>query len=732
MKKYLLPILGLVLISPILISCGGGSNPDPSNTSNSQVDPSKPYFTYEDISFVDTIGEHTNDEVQDYNSIRVNPVEVDLREDFAFGMDVSMVNQVEKLGGIYYNEEGKEQDIFQILRKEGVNFVRFREWVRPTDKLKLHPFGGGNNDLSTNIKLAKRAKAANLNVMIDFHYSDFWADPDYQNRPMEWQSLSHAEVASKIESYTRDSLDEFKNQGITVDAVQIGNETNNGMCGYTINWNNTKDSFDMIANYIKGGIKGAKDVFPNIKTIVHLANGGNTEEFENYFTNLDSRGVNYDIIGASYYPHLSGSLDELQDNLENVTQKTGKPAMVVETSWGFTDDYVVREDNGAGNYKTLKYNQAMGANDVQITANSYSNADEEVGGYLTSVQAQVTELRDIINTLAKVKDNRGLGIFYWEPAWLPVGELNKKGEMDYAGWATTYGQSYQNYSDLSHLSLYKDGLATWSNQGLFSYTGKALPSLKTYSLVKDGKNSKTETSISPRRTNLEVTINLAADETLPATAKVVTDFDAIRTKEVVWEAEAIETVKHKGTFTGLKGKLDGKFDITCTAKCIENHIKDPGFEEQGAGDSVRDPWVIESSTPVGDKVIKLDRKKDIRNGKTDLNWFHSSEEFTFKVSQTVNLKAGTYALTTYVMAESMSKYKHLEFVLFYQIGSNDVVEVDFCDDAHISGWSNGYKTLNVPSIVLDTANTLKVGLRGRAEANAWGHNDDWELVTIED
>ncbi len=731
MKKRFLPILALSLLSPILISCGGGNNPD-SITSNSQVDPSKPFFTYEDISFVDKIGEKRNEEVIDYNSIRVNPVEEDIRDDFAFGMDVSMVNQVEKLGGVYYNEKGEEQDIYQILRKSGVNFVRFRQWVRPTDKLKLHPFGGGNNDLSTNIKMAKRAREANMNVMVDFHYSDFWADPDTQNRPIEWQNLAHDEIASKIEEYTRDTLEEYKNQGITVSAVQIGNETNNGMCGYTIDWNNPSSSFDMIANYIKGGIKGAKEVFSDVKTIVHLANGGNTEEFENYFLNLDSRGVNYNIIGASYYPHLSGSLDELQENLENITQKTNKPAMVVETSWGFTDDYVVKTNNGSGDYKTLKFNQAMGENDVQITANSYSSADEDVGGYLTSSQAQATELRDIINTLAKVKDHRGLGIFYWEPAWLPVGELNKKGEMDYAGWATTYGQSYKDYADLSHLSLYKDGLATWSNQALFSYTGKALPSLKTYSLVKDGKNSKTETSIAPRKTNLEVTINLAASETLPKTAKVVTDFDAIRTREVVWEASAIEQVKSKGIFSGLKGKLDGKFDITCTAKCIENHIKDPGFEEQGAGDSVRDPWKIEYSTPENDKVVKLDRKKDIRSGKTDLNWFHSSKEFTFKVSQTIpSLKKGTYSLTTYVLAESMSKYKHLEFVLFYQIGNNPEVELNFCDDEHISGWSSGYKTLNAPSIVLDSDTSLKVGIRGRCEANAWGHNDDWELVTVE-
>lgn len=723
--KRTLLLSSLALLFPLFSSCGQ------TNTSSSEgLDPNANFFEYEEISFVDKIGTKTNDEVQNYDNIRVNPLEEDLREDFAFGVDASMVKQVEDLGGVYYNKEGKEQDVFQILRRNGVNFVRFRLWVRPSDKLKLHYFGGGNNDLSTDIAMAKRAKAANLNVMIDFHYSDFWADPDYQNRPMEWLNLTDDEIPAKMKSYTQEALEEFEAQGITVDAVQIGNETNNGLCGLKIDWNNPSTSFDKMANMFKAGIEGAKSVFPKVRTIIHLANGGNAEEYKNYFTNLDSRGVNYDIIGASYYPHLSGSLDDLSENLNQISELTNKPVMVVETSWGFTDDYVVRGDNGAGEYRTLQYNQSMLDTDVQITSNSYSSADEEVGCYLTSTQAQATELRDIINVLATLKNQRGLGIFYWEPCWLPVGQLNKKGVMEYAGWATSYGQSYQSYGDLNHLSQFTDGLPSWSNQGLFSYTGKALPSLQTYSLVKEGKNAKTETALYARKTNLDVTINLAANETLPATAKVVTDFDAIRTRNVVWEASAIEQVKVKGKYTGLKGVLDGKFDITCTANCIENFIIDPGFENQGSTDSVKDPWKIDAQTPKDDKVVKLDRKKDVRNGKADLNWYHSTKDTSFTVSQTISdMEAGTYSLTTYILTGDEAG-KITQFYLFYQIGNEAPVEVDFIESCN-KGWSAWYQKIEIPEITLASKSSLRVGIRAVCEAAAWGHNDDWELITKE-
>lgn len=657
------------------------------------------YFTYEDISFEDTIGEKRNSEVHQYGALKVNPVEEELREDFAFGVDASMTREIEKLGGVYYNSKGEEQDVYQIYREAGVNFMRFRIWVDPKTAIGQE-FGGGNNNFTTTLAMAKRAKAANLNVMIDFHYSDFWADPDAQQLPQSWMQ---DEVISKMESYTRTTLQNLKDGGVTVDAVQIGNETNNGLAGFKINWNKADSSFDTMASYFRQGIAGAKSVFPNVRTIIHLANGGNSEEFKKYFTELDKRGVNYDIIGASYYPHLSGSLDDLQHNLNQISEITNKPVMVVETSWGFTEEYI-----------------------EGVTDNQYDAKDENVGGYLTGEQGQATAIRDICNVLSKVPNKKGLGIFYWEPGWLPV---VKDGTV--ASWATKYGQSYKQFGNTKYSENYKDGLASWCNQGLFSYTGKALSSLYTYRYIRGGMNKQEEKSVSARDTNLSVTLNLAAQETLPTQAKVVTNFDALRYRSVTWDAASIEEAKIKGDHTGLTGTLDGKYPITCSAHCIENFIVDPGFENQGTTDDVKSPWNIDYATPINDKVVKLDRKKDIRSGKTDLNWYHSGLEFTFQVSQSVTLEAGTYSLTTYVMCVELRVAKHTRLELFVDVNGTETI-LDMCSDTYIKGWSFGYQAGNISNIVLSEKTTIKVGLRGAAEKAAWGHNDDWELVKVED
>lgn len=686
-KNTWLGFVTLMLTIPMIASCGNNGK------QNREVG-----FEYEPISFDDTIGTRTNNEEHDYANIRVNRTEEALRDDFAFGVDASMTQTVLNGGGVFYNERGQEQELFQILRKAGVNFVRFRLWNEPANKYG-DPYGGGNNNVTTDIRLAQLAKRANLNVMIDFHYSDFWADPDSQRAPRKW-STKMSDKPQEIYDFTVESLQKFKDAGIEVDAVQIGNETNNGLAGYKINWNNASESFDVMASMLSKGCEAARSVFPNIKTVIHLANGGNKAEFESYFTNLDARGVDYDIIGASYYPHLSGSLDELQDNLNNISEKTGKPVIVAETSWGFTTDY------------------------NEYTENSYNAKDEDVGGYMTSEQAQATCLRDICNVLSKVPNKKGLGIFYWEPAWLPVPG---------ASWATAAGQSYKYYGNDQYDGNYADGLATWSNQGLFSYTGKALASLRTYSYLRTGFNETSETATRVRKSVVNLTINLASNETLPETVKVETNFDAIRDANVTWRDEDLEAIKTKGDHNGIVGVVSGLSEnnkVICNVKSIQNFVRDPGFEEQSRDDdTLRDPWVVESVSPTNDKVVKLDRKKDVRNGKTDLNWYHSSADFSFRVTQTItNLPAGNYTLTTYILAPEIGKLKHTSLKIFLQISGGETHELDICSSEYLKGWSAGYQTCTIANVAIAEGATIKIGIEGAAERAAWAHNDDWELV----
>ena len=694
MKRNLI-LLGLSTL--LLASCGGGTTSASGNTSEGGK--TETYFEYHPTT-TKTIGDKTNAEAHAYSSLKVNKVEGDLREDFAMGCDVSMVQSVLDAGGVYYNEEGKEQDVFEILRDSGVNFIRLRLWNNPERKVGHHGYGGGNNSYAQDLKMAKRAKAAGLNIMIDFHYSDFWADPDWQQCPKAWQTMdyanpSNAEIPAAIKEFTKTTLDGFAKEGIKVDAIQVGNEINNGICGYGIDWNNAKTSFDYMASVLKAGIAGAKESNADVKTLIHLANGGNKAEFETFFSAMDERKVDYDIIGASFYPYLAGSLDELQANLDNVAAKTGKPVMVVETSWGYTTAY------------------------NPYTANQYGEADEDVGGYLTSEQAQATAVRDIINVLSKVPSKKGLGIFYWEPAWLPVDAS--------VGWATKYGQAYQYTGSDVTFSDYSDGLASWSNQGLFSYSGKVLSSLKVFSKVRDGYNAVTEASTKIRKTTSEVTLNVAAKETLPATIACETNLDGIRQFPATYAEEDVEKVKNKGTYR-INATVDGKYQQAITVNCIENFVVDPGFENQGESDVIKEPWHLGEVTPKGDKVAKLDRKKDIRSGKTDLNWYHSSSDFSFEVYQDIELPAGTYALSTYVMGIAPNKTPHTLLDVYCKVGANEL-KVDMKDV--IDGWGvpDHYHQALIDDIVVAEKTTVRIGIRGAAKAGAWGHNDDWALVS---
>lgn len=690
-KKLGLTLATLGLLLPGLASCGGGEAPAPT-PSDGKI------FHYEDISFTDRIDTtKTNETVYNYSNLIVNKVEGTIRDDFAYGVDASMVKTILDNGGYYYNSDGYEQDIWQILRKNGVNFVRFRLWNKPVGSTRTHKYGGGDNSLAVDLDMAKKARAANLNVMIDFHYSDFWADPEDQRTPYDW--LEHQgdvnALAGDISTFTSQSLAAFKNQGVDVAAVQIGNEINNGMCDIKIDWSNPAPSMDKMASMLKAGIGAAKSVFPSIQTVIHLANGGNKEEFEAYFTSLDARGVNYDIIGASYYPHLSGSVTDLQANLDNVSKKTGKPVVIAETSWGFT-----LEDN-------------------EYTANTYSAKDEDVGGYMTSYQAQATCIRDICNVLSKVPEEKGLGIFYWEPAWLPV--VN-------AGWATKYGACYQKEGNDDNYPDYQDGKATWSNQGLFDYGGKMLPSLKTYLWVKDGHHETVEVSTKARKENISITLNVAEQEKLPATYKVETNLDAIRDREVIWDATGTEQVKHKGqyTVTGVvQGDNNQKYNVVADARCIQNFVSHPGFEDLGETDVIKEPWKIDYSTPEG-KIVKLDRKKDVRSGKTDLNWYCGGSDFTFGFSQTITTcETGTYTLVAYLLAPAQTEFEHSELKLFIKVGETETV-LDIRDKC--VGWQEWYQKCEITGIEITEGQTVVVGMRGAAVKGAWAHTDDWELT----
>jgi len=700
----------------LLTSCGGDSLKAHENI----------VFTYKNS---ENLKEATTNKISDdkdtkydYNSLIVNPLDRELREDFAFGVDASMIHELEECGAKFYNKDGYEQDVFTLLKEGGANYFRVRLWNDPT-YLGI-TYGGGANDLETDIALAKRAQDVGMNILVDFHYSDFWADPDYQIAPKAWKSMKAKNIPNAVYEFTKSSIESFKEAGITVNAVQIGNEINNGLIGDfgAINWADPDSSFKTVSEILTSGIKGAREVNDDIITIIHLANGGSWDEFEAYFTQLEKNGVPYDIIGASYYPFYHGSIDLLAKNLNNCVKTFNKPVMVMETSYGNTTD---------------SSNEWVG--------NTYNSSCEDSGGYITGVQGQTTSLRDIVNTVNNVENRMGLGVFYWEPTWLPLApkKLDNYNITEHsAGWATEYGLCYKNFNNNFNLldqikanSGNNIDKSTWANQGWFDYNGKALPSLYGYKIIKEGgMNEIEETPLKFREKGMAYTLNRAdSTDKGPTTAKCETNLDAIRDYDVYWGSEgSLDSyiAKGDGTYiiTGyLKDYPNISDSISLTLTIIQNYVIDGGFEIQGTSDDLVAPWEIISKSPSNAKVVKLNRKPtDVRTGTTDLNWYYGVSRSSFKIGQTIELEeAATYKLTTYIMGSETSQFEVDELNLFAEYDGESIKENAL---GCLVGWSNGYKPVSL-EFTTTKATTVVIGVEANnIQSQGWGHIDDFELV----
>ncbi len=397
----------------------------------------------------------SNDDSDWFDDITLTSLDSDLKDDTPIGIDISYVKQIYDNGGKYYNADGEEENIFKIIKEAGYNTVRIKEFVDPYNyNIGDEPvsYGGGTNDLETNLWIAKLANIYDLDIMIDLHYSDFYADPTYQVIPKAWaDATSSTQMINYITDYTTETLQAYKDAGIDIAYVQIGNETTNGLFrqmpgtdysyltgdhpGYVTNrydasssisgyYNSTSTTANWV-RYIDAGVEAAKDVFSDIQTIVHVAKGfSGTDWYYEYYNAL--RNVDYDIIGISGYIYYQGRPNEselgtLLTNLES--NFPTKKVMVVETSYGFTT-------------KATTY-----------ASNTFSS-DLANSSYDVSVQGQASLMRDMLNTLNN--HSNGYGFMYWGGDFIPV-----KG----SGWADS------------------TTLSSWANQALFSYDGKALPSL---------------------------------------------------------------------------------------------------------------------------------------------------------------------------------------------------------------------------------------------------------------
>ena len=360
---------------------------------------------------------------------------------FYKGIDLSTLLEVEKCGGKFY-DRGIEKDVFDILKGYGINAVRLRLWNDPYSE-DGEPYGAGTNDLPTTITLAERAKEHGMDVLLDLHYSDFWADPGKQRVPKAWRGMDAEQLEEAVYAFTRDVLIAMKEAGALPELIQVGNELTNGML-----WPlGQMPNYDNLARFISAGIRAVRSVDADMPVMIHLDNGGNNAMYIDWFDHYMERGEDFDIIGLSYYPFWHGTLDDLRNNMNDLAVRYGKELVIAEVSMGHTmEDYA--------EYEKLSPDERKG----------YATKPELVEKlpFPMTKEGQCDFMKALFDVMDQVPENKCKGFFYWEAAWIPVPGL---------GWATEAALPY----------IEEKGPCgnEWANQALFDYDGNALPAFET-------------------------------------------------------------------------------------------------------------------------------------------------------------------------------------------------------------------------------------------------------------
>ena len=641
----------------------------------------------------------------------INVKAIDLADDFIKGVDISSYISLVQSGVTYKDANGNELDdqgFFDLLAASGINYVRLRVWNDPYDA-SGNGYGGGNNDLEKAITMGKLATNAGMKVLIDFHYSDFWADPAKQKAPKAWADMTLDQKKVALSDYTTDSLKKLLNAGVNVGMVQVGNETNNGIAG-------EKGLTNMCVLFAAGADAVhavAKEYNREILVALHFTNPESLD-FGGYADTFETAGVDYDVFATSYYPFWHGTLDNLKEKLSDIATRKGKKVMVAETSYATSWE----DGDGHGNTAPKTTGQTL--------------------DYSVSLQGQADAVSSVVRTVAETTN--GIGVFYWEPAWLPVGyaynadgsvnetqlEQNKALWEKYgSGWASSPSIEY----DPEDAGLWYGGSAV-DNQAFFDFNGKALDTINIFKYVDTGAYTNSVCAVAAE--SPITTVNIGDTYTVPATVTAQFNTGDEREINVVWDKDALETITtdKAGTFTvnGVATDDEGnEFNVTWTLKVVStaNALTNGSFENGVDG------WTITSNgTVVDNSTINDDNsepvkyvKEDYTDGKYALNYY-SASALNFVLSQEIKtLPAGVYSLT--LDAQGSNTFNEL------LVASVDVTRngktTTYSTDTKLSGWLN-WKNLSLSDINVEAGDTVAVKIALTAEATAWGTIDNVRLV----
>ncbi|MBS4930904.1 MAG: glycosyl hydrolase 53 family protein [Clostridiales bacterium] len=597
-------------------------------------------------------------------------------DEFIKGMDLSSLEAVEDAGGEFFDGNGnKINDILQYLKTDkDVNYVRLRIWNNPTTSFDA----GDYCNKEHTIEMAQRIKQAGLKFLLDFHYSDTWADPSYQSKPEAWKDLNFSELKQAVYDYTADILNSLNTVGAYPDMVQVGNEISGGMLwedGYI-------DNLDNLAELLNSGISAVRDTTPidqKTKIMIHLAEGGDKERFEYFFDNMIARGVtDFDVIGMSYYPYWHGTPQDLKSNMNNIVKRYQKEVVVAETSYPQTYE------------------------DADSQPNLIGKEETDVVGLEANVENQKLMLETVFNTVANVDNDKGLGVFYWEPLWLPV---------DGVGVAKGQGNE-------------------WDNQILFDANFKELDSLNAYRFNKEEEsinNDKDVIVYMPEDIIVDVEDTVSIEDILPTKVEVLQFDGDLISLPVSWNDVESVDLNRIGTYE-LSGRILGADPLdnvvlkqpTVTITVQRNLVKNNSFEDAyNTAD-----WKISKEKGNAGQITIWDDSTSYSGVGSFQFW--DDEPFVTILSQEIEVEENhNYCFSAYAqgIAENLEQAQlFVEYELNGATARLAETDIEFT-------YYNNWKKIQIDQIQIPSGVAkIKIGAKIKGNANGYGTLDDFTFV----
>lgn len=639
------------------------------------------------------------------NSVKDAPIAVTkvnkLSSDFIMGMDISsMISELES-GVVYRDYDGNElatlDDICRFIKEQGINHIRVRVWNNPYDA-NGNGYGGGNNDVAKAKEFADACRNAGLKMLVDFHCSDLWTDPGKQQEPKAWKGYTLEQKKEALNTYITESLNTIDPSKDVVDMVQVGNETTGGFVGET--------NVSNMCVLFSAGAAGVKTYNPDVKVVIHVESP-HKGTMVTWAGNLQDNNVAYDILATSYYPYWHGTLDNLKQQFETVKNTYHKDVMVAETSYAYT----LEDSDGH-------------ANTVRV-GNNDNGADTTEP---FTEQGQATAIRNLINT---VNEAGGLGVYYWEPAWLTVGntkgltgdaynaqvkENQEKWEKYGSGWASSYANEY----DSKDAGKWYGGSAV-DNEAMFYPDGTATPALHVWNYVKTGAVSNL-VSVEGFDSALTQTITAGSDFTLPDSVEVTySDNKTPVAEAVTWDEAAVKkaeisktgTYQIPGTVSLSKeitrGAYKGKrsVDVTLTLQVkYANLITNKEAVEFDSGEY----FTVDGTTFKG-----IPSAENAKSGKNSMGWYGASAangSVTYK--EAITLEKGTYTFEAYAQGAQSD--------VTMQILNEEDDSVLFTGEAtEMTAWGD-WHTPKV-TFTLDKTKSVRLRVCVEHEDGGWGAVD---------